>query len=140
MKKLKVLWRVLTTVGMDKVITGFMVMFFVIALLIQWVEPNINGIGNGIWYAFSTITTIGFGDLTAVTFAGRVLTGILAMYGILVIAMIPGILVNYFTEINKIKTNESVIEFFDKLEHLDSLSEEELRNLSKVIKEKRNKI
>lgn len=140
MRKLKVLWRVLTTVGMDKIITGFISIFFIIAGLIQWVEPNINGLGNGLWYAFSTITTIGFGDLTAVTLLGRVLTAILAIYGILVIAMIPGVLVNYFTEINKLKTNESIMEFFDKLEHLGSLSKEELKNLSQKIKKQRNKL
>lgn len=140
MRKLKILWRILDTVGMGKVITSFMSAFIVIAFIIPLIEPNINGFGNGLWYCFSAVTTIGFGDLTAVTTMGRVLTGILAVFGILIIAMIPGILVNYFTEITKLKTNESLMVFFDKMEQLDTLSKEELREISSKIKRMRNQV
>lgn len=70
---------------------------------------------------------------------GRILTVILVLYGIFVIALIPGVVVNYFVEFNKIRYNESLLMFMDRLEHLDTLSKEELREISQDIRNFRGK-
>ena len=57
-----------------------------------------------------------------------------------IVALIPGILVSYFIEFNKIKSNESVVAFLDQLEHLDTLSKEKLRELSKKVKNRRYRL
>ena len=44
------------------------------------------------------VTTIGFGDFAAVTPLGRILTVILGMYGIVVVAVITSIIVNFYNE------------------------------------------
>ena len=44
------------------------------------------------------MTTIGFGDLTAITPIGRILTVILGMYGLVVVAVITSIVVNFYNE------------------------------------------
>ena len=44
------------------------------------------------------MTTIGFGDLTAVTDFGRILSVILGAYGIVVVALITSIIVNFYGE------------------------------------------
>jgi hypothetical protein len=44
------------------------------------------------------VTTIGFGDLTAVTDFGRILSVILGAYGIVVVALITSIIVNFYGE------------------------------------------
>ena len=63
------------------------------------------------WYCFAVITTIGFGDFVAKTLMGRVLTVILGLYGIVVVAIITSVIVNFYNavadksqekEINKI--------------------------------------
>ena len=73
------------------------------------------------------------------TAVGRILTVILVLYGIFVIALIPGVVVNYFVEFNKIRYNESLLMFMDRLEHLDTLSKEELREISQDIRNFRKK-
>lgn len=70
---------------------------------------------------------------------GRILTVILVLYGIFVIALIPGVVVNYFVEFNKIRYNESLLMFMDRLEYLDTLSKEELREISQDIRNFRGK-
>ena len=75
----------------------------------------------------------------AVTAVGRILTVILVLYGIFVIVLIPGVVVNYFVEFNKIRYNESLLLFMDQLEHLDTLSKEELREISQNIRNFRGK-
>ena len=54
--------------------------------------------GDGLWYSFATVTTIGFGDITATSNIGRVLTVFLGIYGIIVVAVITSIIVNFYNE------------------------------------------
>ena len=58
----------------------------------------------------------------------------------LVVALITGVLVNYYQEINKIKLEDSIEVFMDKLERLPELSKEELQSISENVKKKRYKL
>lgn len=134
MRKGKVFWSILKRTNSDKIATGFIIYFLISAFFIMMTEPDIHRYGESIWYCFSVVTTIGFGDFAAVTVAGRILSIILGIYGVIVLALIPGIVASYYMEMVKIRANESIEVFLDKLERLDELSEEERRELSKKIK------
>ena len=56
---------------------------------------------NALWYCFAVVTTIGFGDMTATSAIGRILTVILGVYGIIVVALITSIIVNFYGEMKK---------------------------------------
>ena len=56
---------------------------------------------DALWYCFAVVTTIGFGDMTAVSTIGRVLSVILGIYGIVVVALITSIIVNFYGEMKK---------------------------------------
>ena len=118
---------------------GYVAVLLLVAFGVWQVEPDITTFSDGLWYCFAASTTIGFGDIVAVTAVGRILTVILVLYGIFVIALIPGVVVNYFVEFNKIRYNESLLMFMDRLEHLDTLSKEELREISQDIRNFRGK-
>lgn len=47
------------------------------------------------------MTTIGFGDMTATSTIGRILPVILGIYGIVVVALITSIIVNFYGEMKK---------------------------------------
>ena len=47
------------------------------------------------------VTTIGFGDLTPTSQVGRVLSVILGVYGIVGVALITSIIVNFYGEMKK---------------------------------------
>jgi lysylphosphatidylglycerol synthetase-like protein (DUF2156 family) len=57
---------------------------------------------NALWYCFAVVTTIGFGDMTAVSSIGRVLSVILGIYGIIVVALITSIIVNFYGEMKSV--------------------------------------
>ena len=56
---------------------------------------------NALWYCFAVVTTIGFGDMTAVSTIGRILSVVLGIYGIIVVALITSIIVNFYGEMKK---------------------------------------
>ena len=53
---------------------------------------------DALWYCFSIVTTIGFGDITASGPIGKALTVILGLYGIVVVAVITSIIINFYNE------------------------------------------
>ena len=61
---------------------------------------------NALWYCFAVVTTIGFGDMTATSAIGRILTVILGVYGIIVVALITSIIVNFYGEMKKADPEE----------------------------------
>ena len=133
MKNNKIIWRVLKRTGTDKLLYGYICLFTMISIIIMIIEPNINNIGDSIWYCFSVMSTIGFGDISAVTPTGRVLSIVLSLYSILIVGIIPGVLTSYYIESTKLKANESMEKFLYDLERLPELSKEELEELSKKV-------
>lgn len=134
MKRSKIIKNILKRTGALKILYGFIIMLLCIAFAIMLAEPEINTYADSIWYCFSVITTIGFGDVIAVTIVGRILTILLSVYAILVIALIPGLLTSYYIESVKVRSNESMEKFLYDLERLPELSKEELSELSEKVK------
>lgn len=139
MCRFPLLCKIIHTTHVEHFALGYVAVLLLVAFGVWQVEPDIITFSDGLWYCFAASTTIGFGDIVAVTAVGRILTVILVLYGIFVIALIPGVVVNYFVEFNKIRYNESLLMFMDRLEHLDTLSKEELREISQNIRNFRGK-
>ncbi len=91
----------------------------------MWIEPEIHNYFDALWYCFSVISTIGFGDIVVISIVAKILTILLSFYAIIVFAILTATVVNYFSELQKAKYNDSILEFMHKLEHLDTLSKEE---------------
>lgn len=134
MRNSKILWRVLKRTRADKILYGYLILLFGISFVIWLIEPEINTIFDSLWYCFSVLTTIGFGDFIAVTFIGRILSVVLSIYSILIIAIIPGVITSFYLESIKIRSKESMEKFLYDLERLPELSKEELNDLSEKAK------
>ena len=137
MKRLRVLWNVIRLTGASYVFIGFVVVLAGAAVALPRVEPGIPTLGDALWYLFVSFTTIGFGDLTAVTFAGRLITVVVALYGIVVVALLTGVVVGFYNELLKVRARSSLAEFVDELEHLPELSPEQLQDLSERVRQRR---
>lgn len=134
MKFWKRCYRILKWTGALKIYLGFLIFLCGAAAIVVVVEPGIDTFGDGLWYCFVASTTIGFGDLYAVTGIGRIATVLVAIYGILMTAMIPGVVVSYYMEYLKIREKETISIFLEQLERLPELSKEELEELSERIR------
>lgn len=140
MKKLKLILKIIKMTNVDKIILTYLLFIAICSFILILVEPHINNFGDGLWYCFVAFTTIGFGDITVTTIIGRIITILVSLYGMIVIALITGVLVDFYQEILKIKARESVQEFLDKLEQLPDLSKDELKKISETVKKRKYKI
>ena len=138
MKRLRILIEILRHTHADKILLGFVAFLFIDAFLIMMVEPDITRYCDSIWYCYVALATIGFGDIVATTFVGRILTILLSLYATLVIAIVTGVVVNYYMQIIQLRQKETLSNLMDKLERLPEMSKEELQEISEKAKHFRN--
>ena len=130
MRKLRVLARILKRTGAHRIVLGFLLFLFICGVVIWIREPGITRLTDALWYCYTVVTTIGFGDVTVTTRLSRILSVLLSVYAVLVIAIVTGVVVNYYNQIVALKQKQTLSAFVDKLECLPELSTEELEDLS----------
>ena len=137
MKRLRVLWNIIRVTGADVIFYGFLAVYACAALLLPLFEPAIPRVGDAFWYLFVSFTTVGFGDYVATGPAGRIITVVVTLYGILVVALMTGIIVGFYTELLKARATNALDDFVKELEHLPDLSREQLLELAERIRNRR---
>ena len=134
MKALKRIGKLLNRTGAIKFFFAYLIILLISGFILSLIEPQVHGIFEGFYFTFVASTTIGFGDIVPVTILGRIITIIVTLFGVLTVAMVPGVVVAYYTEYLKIKEKETISTFLEKLERLPELSKEELTELSERVK------
>lgn len=134
MKKLRILWGILRHTHADRILLGFVLFLLADAAIIQIVEPDISRYGDALWYCYAVISTAGFGDIVAVTLIGKTCSVLLTIYTLFVVAIVTGVVVNFYTQLVELQRKETLAAFMDKLERLPELSKDELETISKNIK------
>jgi len=130
MKRLKILKNVLHYTKADKILWSYIVFVLLDALVIWLAEPTISTYRDSLWYCCVTISTAGFGDFVATVSISRIATVLLMIYSVLVIAIVTGVVVNYYNQLISIKQKETVAALINKLERLPELSKEELQEMA----------
>lgn len=96
--KFKVLFKIVINTFALEVLFGLLAIMVASALVLLTVEEAFTTFGDSIWYCFAVVTTIGFGDFVATTLIGRLITVLLGVYGIVAVAVITSIIVNFYNE------------------------------------------
>ena len=94
-------WAALSSLG------GLMVLLFVVGNLIWLAErrrnpehfprPYFKGVGNGMWFALVTLTTVGYGDRAPTSRTGRTIAGVWMLMSLLALSSITAGLASAFT-------------------------------------------
>ena len=126
---------VLKHTGAIHIFWSYILVLCVASVALMIVEPGITRFIDGLWFCFVASTTVGFGDIVAVTVIGRIITICIVFYGIVATATVPGVFLTYYLEYIKAREKETVSTFLEKLERLPELSQEELKEISKKVKE-----
>lgn len=89
-------FQVLNTNGLNRVLTATFTLIFTASIPIYLIEPNISTYEDALWWSFVTATTVGYGDLSPETWAGRGIAVVLMVVGIGLLGMITGAIATYF--------------------------------------------
>ena len=81
-----------------EILYGMVVLIISCSFYFTIMEPTIETFGDGLWYSFAVVTTIGFGDLSVKAPLSRILSVILGLYGLIVVAVITSIIINFYNE------------------------------------------
>ncbi len=133
MKNIELFSLIFRQTHMARFLWGF-VFFYLISCTLIWIlDPSIDTFWNALWFGFMIVTTIGFGDFTVTFWASRIIAALLGTYGILLSGFICGVGATYLFEKVRMGREETVSEMVWQLEHLDSLSDEQIKSLKNRI-------
>ena len=97
--------------------------------MFYWLEPTIHTYWDGLWLAFSTGSTLGYGDVVPTTGAARMLAVITALIGVSLVALLTASIVSFFVgdEERQLRRElqRDVADLRDKIAHL--IDSEEIR-------------
>ena len=105
--KLNILLNIIRETYVLEILMGLILMIVACSSIFTTLEENMADYWDALWYSFALVTTIGFGDITASTMVGRALSVFLGMYGIIVVAIITSVIVNFYGEMRRIRKPEA---------------------------------
>ena len=75
-----------------------------------WVlDPNVKTLPDGLWLAFTTAATVGYGDLVPMTHASRAFSVVVVLLGLAVLSLVTASVAALFVE-KDVHTEERAIE------------------------------
>jgi voltage-gated potassium channel len=74
-----------------------------------WLDPQVKTLADGLWLAFTTAATVGYGDLVPSTPASRLFSVLVVMLGLAVLSMVTASLAAIFVE-REVEEEERQIE------------------------------
>ncbi|MCI5115631.1 MAG: cag pathogenicity island protein Cag26 [Candidatus Electrothrix sp. AW1] len=86
-KGLKRLYRFFQQENLHVLFVVILLIILASSALIAWLEPNVS-FANGIWWSIVTLTTVGYGDISPETAAGRMLAVLVMFFGIGLLGML----------------------------------------------------
>ena len=104
-----------------KWLLGLSAFILILVIVLSYVEKNsnehFNSVFDVLYFAMVTITTVGYGDITPVTDAGKLLTVLLFSIGVVLIGLMTGMIASILTAsriregmgLKKVELNKHVI-------------------------------
>lgn len=120
------LMKILRKTYVGEIMFGLLTLIATFSLVLMAWEDCFQNYGDALWYCFAIVTTIGFGDFAAVSILGRILSVILGMYGIVVVAVITSVIVNFYQESSK--EDEQSLTLMKNLDQLSAEMQKEEEN------------
>ena len=90
----------------------------VAAQLLHMLEPMPGGFADGLWWAVVTTTTVGYGDITPTTAAGRFVAVMLMLAGTALIATVAASVSAYFVGAERTEEYEDLKNRLERIERM----------------------
>jgi voltage-gated potassium channel len=109
---------------------GFLILA---AFLISGLDPAFKNPIDGFWWAWVTMTTVGYGDLVPTTLEGRIVGMLLILVGIAIFSMLTASFSVFFIEKDEEQKNDREDAMVRRLQMLEARLERIEQNLSKAV-------
>ena len=123
--------------GAGAIFLSFIGAYLLCAMLVLVFGPGVSNYGDALWFLWAVSTTVGLGDLTAITPVGRAATIVCSLLAIGTTAIFTGVIVDFFNELRQKQLDTSLTEFLDKLERLPELDKSELEDMARRVRKLR---
>lgn len=127
---------ILRTKRLQTALISFLVLTAAIGLVITPVEKKFGQLttlqttGDGLWWAVTTVTSVGYGDYYPVTTPGRILGAILEVAGVTIFGIVIALVTVELFRSEQIFYWKRTVERFDRIEELlKKLEKEQQFNL-----------
>ena len=130
LRNARMLGNILRHTGFARITVIFGVLFLFCSLMVWLADPGCLTFGDGMWFSFEAVSTIGFGDIEAAGPIARAATVVLSIFSVFYIALITGVVVNYCSNLIKARQKDTLANFDYSLEHLEEKTPEELAELT----------
>ena len=101
--KFSILLNVIRKTYAAEILLGLILLIISFSFVFYIMEDEVTDYLDALWYSFAVVTTIGFGDVNVMGPVSRVLSVILGIYGIIVVAVLTSIIVNFYNETKDLK-------------------------------------
>lgn len=103
-----------------------MIYMAVSTVLLYILDNSFNTLGDALWFIIVTTTTVGYGDVTPASIAGKYLTVLTMVIGILFVAIFTAYLSAIYNEKTEEETRKTVLENAILIEENNQLLREQL--------------
>ena len=92
------------------------------AVLVRIVDPAIGTMGDALWWAVATVTTVGYGDVVPESTTGRIVGTALMLTGIGLIPLITSVVVSILVSQRSREARELELQHLERIyERLDAI-------------------
>jgi voltage-gated potassium channel len=87
-------------------------------LLIAGIDPSIESVWEGLWWAWVTVATVGYGDIVPQSVAGKVFGAVVILFGVGFFSLLTASFSAYFVSRGEIEIEEEEIEEIYRLKDI----------------------
>jgi len=101
-------------------------------LLMAGIDPSIENVWQGIWWAWVTVATVGYGDTVPQSVAGKVFGAVVILFGVGFFSLLTASFSAYFVSRGEIEIEEEEIEEIDQLNEIEKRIDDMEKTLQRI--------
>ena len=121
-RRFHILFEFFENTKVDILLWWILFVIIVFTFVIYLLDPSLNLV-DSLWFVMSTLTTVGYGDVTPNTLVAKSISLVLLILGVFIFSTLTGAISSYFTDkvINiDSDVEENVVILHEKIDRIDN--------------------
>lgn len=127
--------RMLSRNRLGSTLVTALILIIASGFIVAGLDPSIGGPWDGIWWAWVTMSTVGYGDIVPTTPEGRIFGGILILVGIGLFSLMTASFSAFFVSEDKVDQVRHELEVIQRLEELSQRLDKMERKINSLIRQ-----